>query len=103
MSFCRRALVPPPSRTIKVSPSLPKIDSVAWADVYAALQHAAPNTSYVGQVSTLHPGESRPDPGRCRSIETVEPATEGTAASDVDVFSDLDHVDMVTLALPYLA
>jgi len=33
-------------------------------------------------------------------VETVEPTTERAALAVVYVFSDLEHVDMVTFSLP---
>ena len=77
-----------------------EIDSVAWTDVYAALRHPVANASDVRQVASLHASEGCPHSGRCPGVETVEPTTEWTAASVVYVFSDLDHVDMVTITLP---
>lgn len=55
------------------------------------------NVSDIRKVPRLYAGESRPYSVRRPGIETVEPTTEGTATTAIDVFSDLNHTDMVTL------
>ena len=101
MSLCWRTLSPTSEQDYQGISVSAEIDSVAWTDVHAALQHSAPNAFDVGQVSSLHPGEGRPDPGRCIGVEIVKSTTERTAATVVDILSDLDYTAMVTRTLPY--
>ena len=61
----------------------------------------APKASDVGQISRLHLGEGCSHPGRCARVETVETTTERTAASVVDVFSDLDRASMGNAPVTY--
>ena len=88
MSLCWRALVPPPSRTIRVSPSLPKYNRYPGPTVDTVLQHPAADTSHIREVASLHAGQGGPDPGRRPRVENVKPATEGVSAAIINVFSD---------------